>query len=140
MRNDENSQRPMDIDDLKEKICTAFQNVTSQMLHLRCYITHGMQYLHDMNCVVYAMVVMLRSNLIWRKITCFKNAYTLYWTINTYSSLFMMYSFCVFPNGSLCICFFILSFVSHFMVQCSLTHFLLKVWRDINTQIYCLLK
>ena len=62
-----------------------------------------MQYLHDMNCVVYAMVVMLRSNLIWTKLPCFKNAYTPYSTINSYSSPFMMYSFCVFPNGSSCI-------------------------------------
>ena len=72
-------------------------------LHLRCYITHGMQYLHDMNCVVYAMVVMSRSNLIWTKLPCFKNAYAPYWKINSYSSPFMMYSFCVFPNGSTCI-------------------------------------
>ena len=55
-------------------------------LHLRCYITHGLQYLHDMNCVVYAMVVMLRSNLIWTKLPCFKNAYTPNWTINSYVS------------------------------------------------------
>ena len=72
-------------------------------LHPRCYITHRMQYRQDMNCVVYAMVVMLRSNLIWTKLPCFKNAYTPYWTINSYSSPFMMYSFCVFPNGSSCI-------------------------------------
>ena len=41
--------------------------------------------------------------LIWTKLPCFKNAYTKYWTINSYSSPFMMYSFCVFPNGSPCI-------------------------------------
>ena len=82
-------------------------------LHLKCYITHCMQYLHDKNCVVYAMVVMLRSNLIWTKLPCFKNAYIPYWTINSYSSPFTMYSFCVFPNGSLCIIKQILVFWQH---------------------------
>ena len=67
-------------------------------LHLRCYITYGMQYLHDMNCVVYAMVVMLRSNLIWTKLPCFKNACTPYWTINSNSSPFMTYSFLCLPK------------------------------------------
>ena len=33
VKNDVYSQRPMDIDDLKEKICTAFQKVTPQVLH-----------------------------------------------------------------------------------------------------------
>ena len=33
VKNDVYSQRPMDIDNLKEKICTAFQKVTPQMLH-----------------------------------------------------------------------------------------------------------
>ena len=33
MKNDVYSQRPMDFDDLKEKICTAFQKVTPRMLH-----------------------------------------------------------------------------------------------------------
>ena len=33
MKNDVYSQRSMDIDDLKEKICTVFQKVTPRMLH-----------------------------------------------------------------------------------------------------------
>ena len=65
VKNDVYSQRPTDIAISKKRFAQLFKK-----LHLKCYITHGMQYLHDMNCVVYTVVVMLWSNLIWTKLPC----------------------------------------------------------------------